>query len=180
MFLVNGLLSRATAKIVPAFVGVPPERMVNIDDGITVSCGIPRMCRRPVAAVAVWAAMKEPYGASEQCGTCSGKGMAGWSFCGVRSAAERYLRVRTGVLYVICTVRFECFLQGETFGDTGLIKTIRIMKEKQEEKQGCGCGCDLKEEVDRLVKDGRKPTVEERLEKKREVEAAFGRDGERK
>lgn len=49
------------------------------------------------------------------------------------------------------------------------------MKEKENGKKGCGCGCDFKKEVEGLVKDGKKPTVEERLEKKREVEAAFGR-----
>ena len=57
-------------------------------------------------------------------------------------------------------------------------KTYRIMKEKENGKKGCGCGCDFKKEVEGLVKDGKKPTVEERLEKKREVEAAFGRKEE--
>ena len=52
------------------------------------------------------------------------------------------------------------------------------MKEKETGKKGCGCGCDFKKEVEGLVKDGKKPTVEERLEKKREVEAAFGRKEE--
>ena len=52
------------------------------------------------------------------------------------------------------------------------------MKEKENGKKGCGCGCDFKQEVEGLVKDGKKPTVEERLEKKREVEAAFGRKEE--
>ncbi|MFR7707630.1 MAG: hypothetical protein ACLUZZ_00190 [Alistipes inops] len=47
------------------------------------------------------------------------------------------------------------------------------MKRREREK-GCGCGCDFKKEVEGLVKDGKKPTVEERLEKTRSG-AAFGR-----
>ena len=60
------------------------------------------------------------------------------------------------------------------------------MKEKENGKKGCGCGCDFKKEVEdteqavkRLsVQEEKYTTVEERLEKKREVEAAFGRKEE--
>lgn len=50
------------------------------------------------------------------------------------------------------------------------------MKDEKIQDQGCGCGCDLKKEVEELVKEGQKPTPIERMEKKREVEAAFGKD----
>lgn len=52
------------------------------------------------------------------------------------------------------------------------------MKEENNLDQGCGCGCDFKKEVDELVKEGQKPTPVERMEKKREVEAAFGKDSQ--
>lgn len=53
------------------------------------------------------------------------------------------------------------------------------MKDENNRDQGCGCGCDFKKEVDELVKEGQKPTPIERMEKKREVEDAFGKDAER-
>jgi hypothetical protein len=56
----------------------------------------------------------------------------------------------------------------------------RIMKEKENEKKGCGCGCDFKKEVEEMVNEAKKPSFEERLEKKREMEAAFGKDEERR
>ena len=57
-------------------------------------------------------------------------------------------------------------------------ESTKKASDEKESSKGCGCGCDLKKEVEGLVKDGKKPTVEERLEKKREVEAAFGRKEE--
>lgn len=54
------------------------------------------------------------------------------------------------------------------------------MKEKENEKKGCGCGCDFKKEVEEMVNEAKKPSFEERLEKKREVEAAFGKDEEQR
>lgn len=47
------------------------------------------------------------------------------------------------------------------------------MDDKKREDRGCGCACDFKKEVDELVKEGQKPTPEEHMDRKEEIEKAF-------
>lgn len=54
------------------------------------------------------------------------------------------------------------------------------MDQKKEKAQGCACEGKFEEKIDKMVKDAKKPSVVEHIEKKKEVEDAFKADDKSK